>query len=399
MPVVVDVPAVRRTSPLPQMLVVTVGAVLLNLAMTGAQDHLPASGPEAAVPSGRGIAAWLDWMLGDTTEAQFYKAWLAGAGLLAAAAVAHLAARRRWRGRGFDIAYGTGLWPWALLAAGCGLLLSNALWGWTLSGGEWQPTFVPFVSVPPAMVLIYGGGLPVALTSGVLGALLVTPVSLLLWHYLCPPLDLPSVVANVGGMSVGALAAFSVARRLPWMPAPPPPDDPRTDPADPAEEDPAPRPRLWLVRRALADFSEAQFHGNEWASAGLLAGLLAAWTIDTMGPSYSSGLVPDLLTAQILTAVWGVWLHAGRWARYGWYPTFVPVVSLAPAAVLATGGGWRAIVLAAAVGAAVGPPLARAIAVRLPADFHPFIGSVMSMTVISALGIPALTSLDSAGLV
>ncbi|WP_242884338.1 hypothetical protein [Actinomadura litoris] len=75
--------------------------------------------------------------------------------------------------------------------------------------------------------------------------------------------------------------------------------------------------------------------------------------------------------------MWGVWLHAGRWARYGWCPAFVPVVSLAPAA---------------------GPPRARAIVVLPPADFHPFLGSVMPMTVISAPGVPALASLDAAGL-
>ncbi|QXJ21441.1 hypothetical protein AGRA3207_002294 [Actinomadura graeca] len=429
MTVTAEAGVTRRSHPVPQVLVLCAGAVLLNLAMNAAEDHLSALGPAAATPNGRGAAAWLDWILGDTTEAQFYQAWLAGAGLLGAAAVAHLAARRRWRGRGFDIAYGTGLWPWVLLAAGTGLLLSNALWGWTMADGEWQPTFVPFVSVPPAMVLVYGGGTRIALTAGALGALLVTPASLLIWHHVCPPLDLPAVVANVGGMSAGALLAFLVARHLPWMPTPPPPDDPRTEAADetpgetaamdgPAAIDgPAPsgtsgtsaasgavdgvpaRPRMWVARRALADFSEAQFYGNEWASAGLLAGLLLAWVIDPLGPSYGSGLVPDLLTAQILTAVWGVWLHSGRWERHGWYPTFVPVVSLAPAAVLVTGGGWRVIVLAAAAGAAAGPPLARAVAVRLPSDFHPFIGSVMSMTVISALGIPALKLLDSAGLV
>ncbi|RFS84242.1 hypothetical protein D0T12_19095 [Actinomadura spongiicola] len=49
--------------------------------------------------------------------------------------------------------------------------------------------------------------------------------------------------------------------------------------------------------------------------------------------------------------------------------------------------------------AAAGPPLARAIAARLPADFHPFIGSVMSMTVITSIGVPVLKLLDSAGLV
>ncbi|WP_067463672.1 hypothetical protein [Actinomadura macra] len=120
MAVTTQVATSRRSSPIPQVLLLCAGAVLLNLAMTAAEDHLSALGPAAATPSGRGVAPWLDWILSDTTEAQFFTAWPAGAGLLAAAAVAHLAARRRWRARGFDIAYGTGLWPWLLLAAGGG---------------------------------------------------------------------------------------------------------------------------------------------------------------------------------------------------------------------------------------------------------------------------------------
>ena len=33
---------------------------------------------------------------------------------------------------------------------------------------------------------------------------------------------------------------------------------------------------LWVLRRALADLSEAQFFGNEWASAALLVGAFVA---------------------------------------------------------------------------------------------------------------------------
>jgi hypothetical protein len=86
-----------------------------------------------------------------------------------------------------------------------------------------------------------------------------------------------------------------------------------------------------------------------------------------------------LLIAQILTAALAVTLWHRQWARYGWYPTFVPVVSIAPATVLAFGGTIQSVVVAAVLGAVIGPPLAAAVARRLPADFHPFIGNVISM--------------------
>ncbi|MEI0548601.1 hypothetical protein R1N68_28705, partial [Klebsiella sp. 72742] len=86
-----------------------------------------------------------------------------------------------------------------------GLLLSHLLWGWTLTAGIWQPTFVAFVSLPAAMVLLYGGGWQVAISGAVLGAVLVTPASLLMVNYICYPLGLPAVVGNVSGMAVASI--------------------------------------------------------------------------------------------------------------------------------------------------------------------------------------------------
>ncbi|MFI0408157.1 hypothetical protein [Actinomadura sp. 3N508] len=398
----------RRSRLVTQLLLVCGGAVLLNLVLRAVEDGLPSTAPAAASPAGRGLGEWVLWILGDTNEAQFYKTSLGGIGLLLFAAGAHYASRRRMRARGFDISYGTGLWPWVAGAAGISLLLSNLFWGWTLSPDLWQPTFVPFVSVAPSVVLVYGAGWRVALTAAGLGAVLTTPVSILVVEHFCTPLDLPVVIGNVTGMWVGALLAFLICRGLPWMTLPPPPPEGPPGEGVDAEPDPVPDrepddggepPKWWLPRRALADFSEAQFYGNEWASLGLVGGAVLAWAVNTTGPAYGSGVFPDLLTAQILTAVLGVWLWAGQWRRHGWYPTFVPVVSFAPAAVLVMEGGWPTILFAAVTGAAAGPPLARAIAARLPADFHPFIGSVMSMTVITTIGVPVLKLLDSAGLV
>lgn len=318
---------------------------------------------------------WLGKLFGDLTEAQFYAVFPAGIGMLIMAVLAHRLAIRRHRLRGFELACGTGLFRWMLAAALLGLLLSHALWWWTRTQ-QWQPTFVAFVSVSPAVVLVYGSGWRVALTAAGLGALFAAPLAILTVDFVCVPLGLPNVVGNVTGMWTGALLAFTVCRWLPWMRVPE-----ATPPATP--EPPSPS---WLPRRVLADFTEAQFYGNELATLGMFAGLLLTWALDPGLPSYASNLVPQLLAAQLLTASLGVWWHAERWRARGWYPTFVPVVSLAPAAVLTFGGSWPVILFAAVFGAAVGPPLAAAVIARLPADFHQFIGSVFSMTVTTLCG-------------
>ena len=125
----------------------------------------------------------LRWIVGDISEVAFYKHELPALGLLLGACLAHWAQLRGYRWQGFAICYGSGLWPWVFTSSLLGLLLSHVLWGWTLASGTWQPTFVAFVSLPAAMVLLFGAGWRVTITGALLGALLVTPAGLLMVNY------------------------------------------------------------------------------------------------------------------------------------------------------------------------------------------------------------------------
>jgi hypothetical protein len=58
--------------------------------------------------------------------------------------------------------------------------------------------------------------------------------------------------------------------------------------------------------------------------------------------------------------------------------------------VLTYGPTIQAVITGAVFGALAGPPLAAWIAKRLPADYHPFIGNVVSMTICTAVAIPLL---------
>ncbi|GHF18279.1 hypothetical protein GCM10017786_60030 [Amycolatopsis deserti] len=362
---------------------VTAGLALLLARVTGSLPHVLPGYDEWQEQAYRRIPQFLRWVLGDTTEAQFYKSALGGLGLLAGGWIAHVAWKRRRRWAGFPVSGNTGLWPWVTAAALLGLLLSNIAWGWTLpASGSWQPTFVAFVSVPPMVVLTYGAGWRVAVTGAVLGAALTTPVALLLVNFVCVPLGLPAVVGSVTAMWVSALVAFPLCRRLPWLPEPVPP---------PASAGTTPRQGpVWVVRRVLADFSEAPFHGNEIASLGLLAGTVLTYLLNPLTPVYGSGLLPALLTAQVLAATVGVLVYRRQWARHGWYPTFVPVVSVAPAVVLTYGPTWPAVLSGAVLGALAAPPLAAFASRRMPLGVHPCAGNTFAMTVCTATLVPLL---------
>ncbi|KRP59142.1 hypothetical protein SAMN04490205_3427 [Pseudomonas trivialis] len=324
--------------------------------------------------------AWLRWVLGDISEVAFYKHELASLGLLAGAYLAWWASTRNKAWQGFSICYGSGVWPWLVTSSLLGLLLSNLLWGWSVTAQTWQPTFAAFVSLPAAMVLMFGGGWKVAINGAVLGALLVTPMCLLIVNFVCVPLGLPVVIGNVLGMALGSVVAFVLCRHVPSLV--------RSDylaPTRPAPVKPPTYGVVWSARRVLADFSEAPFFGNEWASLGLIAGVLLAYALNPASPAYGSGLVLPLLGAQALTSALGVLIWRQQWIKRGWFPTYVPLVSVVPAAVLSLGGSWMVVGSSALLGALIAPPLACAIAARLPAHFHPYIGNVISMALSTLL--------------
>ena len=332
--------------------------------------------------------AWLRWVVGDISEVAFYKHEFASLGLILGGAFGYWCSRYARGWQGFSIAYGTGLWPWLVTSSLLGLVLSNALWGWTLTADTWQPTFAAFVSLPAAMVLMFGGGWKVTLNGAILGALLVTPSCLLIVNYLCVPLGLPVVIGNVLGMAVGSVVAFLLCRALPILVS----GEPKPEVIEPSPT-PVQAPDYglrWTLRRVLADFSEAPFFGNEWASLGLLVGVLLAYALNPLSPAYGSGLMLSLVAGQALTSLMGVLLWRQQWRKRGWYPTYVPLVSVVPAAVLTHGGSLGVVVISASLGALIAPPLACAIAGRVPKSMHPYIGNVLSMAISTLLIVPLM---------
>jgi hypothetical protein len=213
---------------------------------------------------------------------------------------------------------------------------------------------------------------------------------LLFVNYVCNPLGLPVVIGNVLGMAVASVLAFLLCRYLPRL-VKPGSSEPSSAPAPaPAITKTPDYGVIWSLRRVLADFSEAPFFGNELASLGLLLGAVLAYTLNPMSPVYGSGLLPQLIGAQALTSAIGVVIWRRQWMLRGWYPTYVPLVSVVPAALLTYGGSWQVITSSALLGALIAPPLACALARRMPADMHAYIGNVLSMAISTLLIIPLI---------
>lgn len=336
----------------------------------------------------RGSPLWsFLWMLGDATEPHFHKSLLGGIGVLAGSVIAYLLDRKGSRFRMTPISYGFGqIWPWIFAAAFLSMGIVTILFGaLRIEGDAWAATFVPYVSVASAVILLYGGRIEVLLTGAILGAVFTTPATIFIRNELLFPHGLPGVIGSVSGMWIGGIFVFEICRFLPWMKR-----QPLTDlsPAQVAGEIPISEykhlhPNQYFVRRMLADYSEPMFVGNELAGACLIIGSLISWLLNPLHPIYGTGLFPACLLSQILTGAIAMYVYWDGWMDNDFFPTFVPVVSVAPAMVLLFGGSMPVILISAVLGALSCPALALMINEKIPPHWHGMVGFTGSMAICS----------------
>lgn len=327
------------------------------------------------------------WFLMDFTEPEFYASVFAGAGVIMGGAVAYLLSRRGSRLAGFEICYGAHrIFPWVLLSQVLSLALTIFVFryieGFDASADvTFVATFVPIVASPPATMLLYGPSVPALLVSSVLAGLMCSPVASWISAYVVTPLGLPGVVANVAAMAVTGFVIFMVLKALPWV---------RKVPIEGARDTLGPVCDVsttgWFVRRVIAEFSEAPFYGNEVASLFELAGLVIGCVVcPSHSVNGSSEALAAIVLSQFVAASVGVFLYASKFANGGWYATYVPVVSTAPACVLAFGASVPVAVFAGVLGGVLGGPVAEFFSTLLPEDVHATVANVASMALVTAL--------------
>ena len=328
------------------------------------------------------------WLIADSTEPFFHKTLFGGIFVLIGSFVAWHLDKSKSKHAGFPISYGTGLWPWLLFASWVSLALSGILYGnIRFYGDEWIPTFIPYVSVAAAVILLYGPSLKNALTGAILGALLTVPIGMYVRETICLPLGLPGVIASVTGMWVGGIIAFETCKLLPWMQKVPYPQRASDAITAPTPMEIAKKKNSFFVRRMLADYSEPVYVGNEIAGACLVIGSMLTWVLNPMQPYYGTGWFPALVLCQIITGAVAVYVY---WPTFvegegGGVPTFVAVVSVAPGAVLTYGPSMFVIVFSAVLGAILTPAVAVMLQKRAPEHWTSLVANTFSMAFCSLM--------------
>lgn len=211
---------------------------------------------------------------------------------------------------------------------------------------------------------------------------------------LVPLFGIPGVVANVFTMALTGIIVMKVCHTLPWMKRVPL----RTIEKGQSEMSTEEKARSiqtpqWFLRRVLADFTEAQFYGNEVAGIFLLVGVSLDWILNSQHPAYGSGTLPAMILSQFVAAAVGIWLYTEKYIEQGWYATFVPVVSVGPACVLVFGGTIPLALFSGVVGGIIGALVAGYLVGLLPEGIHPTVGNTASMgicTIVTAVVMQAL---------
>lgn len=251
----------------------------------------------------------------------------------------------------------------------------------------WLPTFIVVVGTPPALTLVYGPGWKKLGTISLLSALFTFPFANWLNAQLMPLLNVPGTVSNVTTMAFVGWIVSAICHQLPWM--------------VPSAQKRQKQPKIentqtfqWSIRRTFADFSEAWFYGNELVGGLVILGVLTDWFVNINHITNGSGLVPDILMGQMIASAVGVFLYQKHFAEEGWYPTFMPLVSIVPGVILMMGGGfWLSLTIAVLAGISAAP-VGSYIAKRLPPFVPGAVGFVSGMAVVTILLSAVLHTFD-----
>ena len=337
------------------------------------------------------------WMIKDFSEGQFYGGLFASMSLIIGAIIAWRLDVKKSKYAGINISYGLNIWPWIFASQILTMLIAVFVLGYlSLLDNDtfsWLPTFLLLVGAPQAVLCIYGPSVKSIFTGSILGGLLTVPMANWINNYIIVPIGMPGTIANYFALAGSITITLQVCSLLPWM------EKKSFNTIDygpsPTEEEmyKTLKNPLWIIRRTLADFTDPLFYGNEIASFFLIVGATIDWILNSKHGFLGSQVFPAILLSQLLSGGIGVYLYGRKHLENGWYPTYVPVVSIAPFCVLTFGTTLPVILFSSIFGAIIGAPFAELLNRNLPEHLHGVIPNVLAMGITTMFTISVMNYL------
>ncbi|KNF09524.1 hypothetical protein CLPU_3c03040 [Gottschalkia purinilytica] len=346
---------------------------------------------EIAKNSGNNLFYKIIWMVKDFSEPQFYGGLFAGLGVILGGIVAWILDVKKSKFAGFNISYGLNVWPWVFASQILSLLLAVFAFKYiTLldKGHNWIPTFLVLVGAPQAVMIIYGPSKRALITGSILGGLITPPIALWLSDGIVTILRLPLAISNYIALATAITITLQVCKIAPWMKK----SDFNVDEEDAEEvsrkiEYEQLKSPIWFIRRVLADFTDPLFYGNEIATIFLIIGAIIDWFLNTKHGLLGTGVFPGILLSQLIGGGIGVLLYGRKHIEYGWYPTYIPVVSVGPICVLTFGATLPVIIFSSVFGGIIGPPFAELLNRNIPDHLHGVIPNMVAMALTSIMAL------------
>lgn len=321
------------------------------------------------------------WFFADPTEAYFFKAPLAAVGVFCFALLADMLERKGKPFMGMRALNGSGMfWP-VLTVATLSLIISNLLY---YVPGAWAPTFTPFVSSAPSIVLVFGRDWKKIITSAILAGVVTFPVCNFLMVSLAP-LGIPGFCGPAIGMGISTILLIEVCRLLPWMKAPDTQGPVKGYEKTPSAPIPMEGNRLFFTRM-LADGGEPIFWGSPLSTIGLYLGAILSWVLNPTSIQYASGRLPIFIFGTLFTTATAIFIWYPKYVKEGFVFTFVCAVTTG--SVLNTYDvPMITIVLTALVSATLMPAIVHFLLekVKVTHRWHPCPLALTSLGIVSAI--------------
>lgn len=323
------------------------------------------------------------WIIKDFSEGQFYGGLFAGIGVILGAVIAWRLDVKNSKYAGIRISYGLNIWPWVFASQVLTITISVfVLQHLSFLDNDiftWLPTFLFLVGAPQAIMCTYGPNIKALFTGSILGALLTLPIANWIALYIMEPLNMPNTISNYFALASAGTIVMQTCKLLPWIKKKEFQliNEPSNLGKDEIQEM-LNRPD-WIIRRTLADFTDPLFYGNEIATIFLILGAMIDWFINSKHGFLGSQIFPAILFSQLLSGGVAVYLYGKKHLENGWYPTYIPVVSIAPFCVISFGPKLSVILFSSILGGIIGPPFAGLLNRNLPEHLHGYIPNVLAM--------------------
>lgn len=337
------------------------------------------------------VLYFISWILGDITEPLFYKSVIGGLFFVVVCIVVYVLEAKKSHCNLTAMCYGDhAIWPWIFASGFLSLCLSNVLFGtaYETGGTTWIATFVPFLSAPSAIMILYRPGWKKLITATILGTIFTTPICLFISNVILPVCGFPGVVGIVASMCLGSIICFEICPALPWMHEKTEIKKTQAEYETTSEKEELSTqeymdkyPGRFFIRRLFVAFSEPMYIGNEFVGIAIILGTLFSWFLNPQHTCYGGGILPELIMSELLTGAIAIYFYWDKWKERGYYPTFAPVVSVGPTMAVMYGANIAIIIIGVVLGAIITPAIADRFTSKLPSHWHPVVGNTGAMTV------------------